>query len=51
MAAKDAAEKLLWSIALPGLGQLLNGKYIKGIVLIFLELLVYVQGNLNEIIL
>ena len=47
----DAVEKLLWSIALPGFGQLLNGKYIKGIVLISLELLVNVQGNLNEIIL
>jgi len=51
MADKDAVEKLLWSIALPGFGQLLNGKYIKGIVLISLELLVNVQGNLNEIIL
>ena len=51
MADKDAVEKLLWSIALPGLGQLLNEKYIKGIVLIFLELLVNVQGNLNKIIL
>jgi hypothetical protein len=44
-------EKLLWSIALPGFGQLLNGKYIKGIVLIFLEFLVNVQGNFNEVIL
>ncbi|MTW87018.1 hypothetical protein F3157_15330 [Virgibacillus dakarensis] len=43
-------EKLLWSIALPGFGQLLNGKYIKGIVFIFLEFLVNVQGNLNKVI-
>ncbi|SFE34211.1 hypothetical protein SAMN05216238_11337 [Lentibacillus persicus] len=44
-------EKLFWSIALPGFGQLLNAKYIKGIVLIFLEFLVNVQGNFNEVIL
>lgn len=43
-------EKLFWSIALPGFGQLLNGKYIKGIVLIFLEFLINVQANFNEII-
>ena len=43
--------KLLWSIALPGFGQLLNGKYIKGIVVIFLEFLVNVQGNFNVVIL
>ncbi len=43
-------EKLLWSIALPGFGQLLNGKYIKGIILIFLEVLVNVQAKLNEAI-
>src|SRR5699024_11039626 len=50
MADMDAMEKLLWSIALPGFGQLLNGKYIKGIVFIFLEFLVNVQGNLNKVI-
>lgn len=43
-------EKLLWSIALPGFGQLLNRKYIKGIVLVFLEFLVNVQGGFNKII-
>ncbi|SDH02715.1 hypothetical protein SAMN05192534_101368 [Alteribacillus persepolensis] len=41
---------LLWSIALPGFGHLLNGKYIKGIVLIFLEFLVNVMGNFNQVI-
>lgn len=35
MADKGAGEKLLWSIALPGLGQLLNKKYAKGIMVIF----------------
>lgn len=45
-----ANEMLLWSIALPGFGQLLSGKYIKGILLVFLEFLVNVQGNFNEVI-
>lgn len=44
-------EKLFWSIALPGFGQLLNGKYIKAIVFIFLEFLINVQANFNEVIL
>ncbi|ALX47514.1 hypothetical protein [Lentibacillus amyloliquefaciens] len=48
---QDKNEKLLWSIALPGFGQLLNRQYIKGILLIALEFLVNVQANFNEIIL
>ena len=51
MSDKNAIERLLWSIALPGFGQLLNGKYVKGIVFIFLEILVNVQGSLNVAIL
>ncbi|WP_332628508.1 hypothetical protein [Halalkalibacter flavus] len=43
-------EKLLWSIALPGFAQFLNGKFMKGIVFISLELLINVQANLNLII-
>ncbi|GAB3043365.1 hypothetical protein GCM10027286_02120 [Virgibacillus ainsalahensis] len=43
-------EVLLWSIALPGFGQLLNHKYIKGILLIGLEFLINVIGNFNRII-
>jgi hypothetical protein len=43
-------EKLFWSIALPGFGQLLNDKLIKGILLISLEFLVNVQANFNEAI-
>ncbi|MFE8695928.1 hypothetical protein ACFYKT_06050 [Cytobacillus sp. FJAT-53684] len=46
----EAKEKLLWSIALPGFGQILNGKLIKGIILVFLEVLVNVQANFNEVI-
>ncbi|UJL46157.1 hypothetical protein KFZ58_17655 [Virgibacillus sp. NKC19-16] len=50
MANKNAIEKLLWNIALSGFGQLLNGKYLKGFLLIFLEFLVNVQGSINLII-
>lgn len=46
----NAKEKLFWSIALPGFGQLLNGKYLKGFVFIFLEFLVNVQAGLNKVI-
>ncbi|HLR03912.1 MAG TPA: hypothetical protein VK111_14305 [Virgibacillus sp.] len=44
-------EKLLWSIALPGFGQILNGKYIKGFIFVFLEFLINVKAHLNDIIL
>lgn len=43
-------EKLLWSIALPGFGQYLNGRFLKGTVLILLEFLVNVQSHFNEVI-
>lgn len=46
-----AKEKLLWSIALPGFGQFLNGKLIKGTILLILEFLINVQANFNEVIL
>ncbi|ALC81901.1 MULTISPECIES: hypothetical protein [Bacillus] len=45
-----AHEKLLWSIALPGFGQILNRKLIKGILFISLEFLVNIQANFNETI-
>lgn len=38
---------MLWSIALPGFGQLLNGKYVKGFVLIAMEFLVNMMAHLN----
>ncbi|WP_174615301.1 hypothetical protein [Virgibacillus ihumii] len=44
-------EKLFWSIAFPGFGQLLNGRYIKGILLITLEFIINIQANFNEAIL
>ena len=46
----DKLEKLLWSVALPGFGQLLNRKYLKGVVLIILEFVVNVMANFNQVI-
>jgi len=43
-------EKLIWSIAFPGFGQLLNGKYLKGIIFISLEFIINVQSKFNHII-
>ncbi len=43
-------EKLLWSIAFPGFGQLLNSKYVKGIIFISLEFIINVQSQFNQII-
>jgi len=48
---KNAFEKLMWSIALPGFGHYLNRKYFKGTVLLILEFLINVQANLNQVIL
>ncbi|WP_209121365.1 hypothetical protein [Alkalihalobacillus sp. BA299] len=44
------SEAIFWSIALPGFAQLLNKRYLKGILFIFLEFLVNIQSNFNEII-
>jgi len=46
----NSKEVLLWSIALPGFGQFLNGKLIKGIVFVFLEFLINVNANFNVVI-
>jgi hypothetical protein len=46
----DRIEVLLWSIALPGFGQILNGNFLKGLLLIGLEFMINVQSNLNEVI-
>jgi hypothetical protein len=46
----DQIEKLLWSIALPGFAQLLNRKYIKGIIFIIFEVIVNVKSNFNSAI-
>jgi hypothetical protein len=47
---EEKLEKLLWSIAIPGFGQLLNGKYVKGTILIVLEFLINTNSNLNSLI-
>jgi hypothetical protein len=47
---KSIFEKLIWSIALPGFGQYLNGKYFKGTVLLILEFLINVQSHFNQVI-
>ena len=43
-------ESILWSIALPGFPQILNGRYLKGILFIILEFLINVMANFNEAI-
>ncbi|MBU8878855.1 hypothetical protein BGM26_07630 [Bacillus sp. FJAT-29790] len=43
----NSKEALLWSIALPGFGQFLNGKPIKGIVFVFLE---FLKKKLNSVL-
>ncbi|MDQ0245063.1 hypothetical protein J2S09_002639 [Bacillus fengqiuensis] len=48
---KTTFEKLMWSIAFPGFGQYLNGKYFKGTVLLILEFLINIQANFNQVIL
>jgi hypothetical protein len=50
MSKEEPIEKVLWSIALPGFGQLLNGKFFKGALLIGLEFLINVQSNFNKVI-
>jgi len=47
---KNTLEKLIWSIALPGFGQILNGRYFKGTVFLVLEFLINIQANLNKAI-
>lgn len=43
-------ETILWSIAFPGFGQLLNGHLIKGFVFIFLEFVINVNSSFNNAI-
>lgn len=50
MSKNDKLEKLLWSIAFPGFGQVLNQKYVKGFFFIILEIVINVQANFNQII-
>ncbi|RKD22716.1 hypothetical protein BEP19_10695 [Ammoniphilus oxalaticus] len=43
-------EALFWSIAFPGFGQFLNGRFLKGVVLLLLEFSINVNSNLNTAI-
>jgi len=45
-----AWQAALWSIAIPGFGQLINKRYIKGLTLIGLELLINMNSGLNMLI-
>lgn len=50
MSKSNPLEVLFWSIAFPGFGQFLNGKFLKGFVLLNLEFVINTQSNLNTII-
>lgn len=43
-------EAILWSVAFPGFGQLLNGHLIKGILFIILEFTINVNSLFNQAI-
>jgi TM2 domain-containing membrane protein YozV len=43
-------EAVLWSIALPGFAQLLNGQILKGITFIILEFVINVMSSFNKAI-
>jgi hypothetical protein len=40
-------EAILWNIAMPGFGQLLNGRVIKGLLFIFLEIFINAKSHFN----
>ncbi|HEY9061113.1 MAG TPA: hypothetical protein VIO64_11535, partial [Pseudobacteroides sp.] len=43
----EILEILIWSIAFPGFGQILNKQVLKGILLILLEFLINSQSQIN----
>lgn len=43
-------EAILWSVAFPGFGQLLNGHLLKGFVFILLEFIINVNSSFNQAI-
>jgi hypothetical protein len=50
MSNHKALEAALWSVAIPGFGQLINKQYLKALPLIALEILINMQSGLNTII-
>lgn len=47
---RSPLEMVLWSIAFPGFGQILNGRIFKGLLFLGLEFLINVNANINEAI-
>lgn len=47
---KSSLEMVLWSIAFPGFGQMLNGRIWKGLLFLGLEFLINNKANINEAI-
>ncbi|WP_419393412.1 hypothetical protein [Cytobacillus praedii] len=50
MRKTNKLEAILWCIAFPGFAQLLNGHFLKGIILIFIEFLINVMSSFNTAI-
>ncbi|KRE82433.1 hypothetical protein ASG89_14345 [Paenibacillus sp. Soil766] len=50
MGKSSGIEVILWSIAFPGFGQILNGRFMKGLLLVSLEFIINSQSNLNKVI-
>lgn len=50
MHRKNPLESLFWCIAFPGFGQILNGHYFKGTILIVLEFVINMRARLNTTI-
>ncbi|WP_018130919.1 hypothetical protein [Effusibacillus pohliae] len=50
MRVDEPVETILWSVALPGFGQILNGKYLKGLLFIGLEFWINLNSRLNGVI-
>lgn len=50
MDKSNGIESILWSIAFPGFGQILNGHFLKGALFMAAELIVNTRSNLNSVI-
>lgn len=47
---KSPLEAVLWSIAFPGFGQIINGRLLKGLLFLGLEFCINANANINEVI-
>jgi hypothetical protein len=50
MKTMSKLEAVLWSIALPGFGQLLSGQLVKGVLFVVLEFVINMNSNFNSAI-